>query len=151
MTESDPMSPSDPDAPVPQSSEREPEDRESEERARLIAAAVAAEMATGEHEASRRTALRHVFVRLARMGTGSVLVLAGLAMLVLPGPGFLVIALGLALLARDVPWAARTLERVKQRIPGAEPDGSLPTRVIVIMVAVTVAFAATSVWWQFIR
>jgi hypothetical protein len=36
-------------------------------------------------------------------------VLAGLAMLVLPGPGLVVIALGLALLALEHDWARRVL------------------------------------------
>ncbi len=143
----------DPDAPDRHDHDHDELDADDHdaERRRLIDAAVEAEMETGIRERTRRGALRHVVVRLARMGAGSVLILAGLAMLVLPGPGFLVIAVGLALLARDVAWAARMLERVRRRIPGAEPDGSLPARVIVIMIAVTVVFASASIWWQFIR
>lgn len=44
---------------------------------------------------------------------GFALLLAGVAMLLLPGPGWAAIALGLALLAPDFPWAARALDRVK--------------------------------------
>lgn len=51
--------------------------------------------------------------RLARMVAGFLLLLAGLAMLVLPGPGWITVALGLALLAPDFPWARRLLDRLK--------------------------------------
>lgn len=38
-------------------------------------------------------------------------------MLVLPGPGLLTIAAGLAVLAKEVPWARRVLGRVKEMRP----------------------------------
>jgi len=44
---------------------------------------------------------------------GGVLVLAGTLVLVLPGPGLLVIFIGLALLAPEFPWARRALDRLK--------------------------------------
>ena len=45
--------------------------------------------------------------------TGVVLVVAGTLMLVLPGPGLLVILIGLALLATEFAWARRALDRLK--------------------------------------
>lgn len=48
---------------------------------------------------------------------GGILLAAGAAMLVLPGPGLLVIAGGLGLLATEFLWARRMLDRVKARIP----------------------------------
>ena len=51
--------------------------------------------------------------RIARAVAGFLLLVAGIAMLALPGPGWVTIALGLALLARDFPWAARLLARLK--------------------------------------
>jgi tellurite resistance protein TerC len=48
---------------------------------------------------------------------GGVLLAAGAAMLVLPGPGLLVIAAGLALLATEFLWARHALDRVKRRLP----------------------------------
>jgi uncharacterized protein (TIGR02611 family) len=45
---------------------------------------------------------------------GAVVVLAGLAMSVLPGPGLLTIAAGLAILATEYDWAKRLLHRVRQ-------------------------------------
>ena len=52
--------------------------------------------------------------RIAVSVVGGVLVLGGLAMLVLPGPGILVIALGFAVLATEYAWAATALERSKE-------------------------------------
>ena len=53
--------------------------------------------------------------RLARIGSGSALILVGLALLVLPGPGILTIAAGLTVLATEYVWAASTLEWMKRR------------------------------------
>ena len=44
---------------------------------------------------------------------GGTVVLIGVAMLVLPGPGLLVIAGGLAILATEFIWARRALRRAK--------------------------------------
>lgn len=52
--------------------------------------------------------------RVAVAIVGGVLVLAGLAMLVLPGPGIVVVALGLAVLGTEFAWAAIVLEKGKQ-------------------------------------
>jgi UPF0716 family protein affecting phage T7 exclusion len=46
--------------------------------------------------------------------------LAGIAMLALPGPGWVTIALGLALLAPDFRWARRSLDTLK----GAADQGA---------------------------
>ena len=51
--------------------------------------------------------------RVARIVSGFTLLVAGAAMLVLPGPGWVTIALGLALLAPDYRWAERCLERLR--------------------------------------
>jgi uncharacterized protein (TIGR02611 family) len=51
--------------------------------------------------------------RIARVVLGFALLLAGILMIVLPGPGWVTIALGLALLAPQFPWARRALERIK--------------------------------------
>jgi hypothetical protein len=51
--------------------------------------------------------------RIAVSVLGAALVAGGLAMLVLPGPGILVIALGFAVLGTEYAWAAAALERTK--------------------------------------
>lgn len=44
---------------------------------------------------------------------GGTVLLIGIALLVLPGPAFIVIPAGLAILALEFAWAKRWLERVK--------------------------------------
>ena len=51
--------------------------------------------------------------RVARIAGGSTLIVAGTAMLVLPGPGLLTIAAGVAMLSKDVPWAHRLLGKIR--------------------------------------
>lgn len=52
--------------------------------------------------------------RIAITVAGGALLLAGLAMLVLPGPGILVVALGFAVLGTEYAWAAAALDRTKK-------------------------------------
>ena len=51
-------------------------------------------------------------MRMAKIAVGFVLLLSGVAMLALPGPGWLTIAAALAILAGEFAWARRTLEWV---------------------------------------
>ena len=60
--------------------------------------------------------------RLLISVVGAALVLGGLAMLVLPGPGILVIALGFAVLGTEYTWAAIAFERTKRT---AEQAGTI--------------------------
>jgi tellurite resistance protein TerC len=54
---------------------------------------------------------RHKAVRVAFVLAGSTLLLGGLAMLLLPGPAFVVIPIGLALLSLEFCWAGRLLDK----------------------------------------
>ena len=51
--------------------------------------------------------------RLAVLLVGSALVVAGVAMLVLPGPGIVVIIAGLAVLATEFVWAEHLLDQAQ--------------------------------------
>lgn len=50
---------------------------------------------------------------------GGVVLLAGIALLVLPGPAFIVIPMGLAILATEFDWAKRWKEKCKHRFEEA--------------------------------
>jgi len=78
--------------------------------------------------------MMRMLARFARRGVvflvGVSLLVAGVAMLVLPGPGIAVILLGLVVLAREFSWARRVLDwtrhralrlkdQAKARMPGA--------------------------------
>lgn len=54
--------------------------------------------------------------RLVIFVIGMTVVLAGIAMIVLPGPAIVVIPLGLAILGTEFVWAQRLLKRVKERV-----------------------------------
>jgi uncharacterized protein (TIGR02611 family) len=64
--------------------------------------------------------------RIAVSVVGGALVIVGLVMLVLPGPGFLVVALGFAVLATEYVWASRALDAGKR---GAKKAVDLGKRV----------------------
>jgi uncharacterized protein (TIGR02611 family) len=49
-----------------------------------------------------------------RIVVGFTLLLAGVVMIVTPGPGWLVILLGLGLLAAEFVWARRLMDRIKK-------------------------------------
>jgi tellurite resistance protein TerC len=47
---------------------------------------------------------------------GFTILIIGVFMIVLPGPAFIVIPLGLAILATEFVWAKKWLDKVKQKI-----------------------------------
>jgi uncharacterized protein (TIGR02611 family) len=57
--------------------------------------------------------------RIAVTVIGFALVAIGLVMLVVPGPGLLVILAGFAVLATEYTWARSALEETKRRASGA--------------------------------
>jgi len=52
--------------------------------------------------------------RIFRILAGFTLLLAGVIMIITPGPGWLTILLGLGLLAAEFVWAQRLMERIKR-------------------------------------
>jgi uncharacterized protein (TIGR02611 family) len=58
---------------------------------------------------ARRGRVRSLLVKLCVSIAGPLTILAGIAMLVLPGPGLVVISLGVALLALEYRWARTSL------------------------------------------
>ena len=54
-------------------------------------------------------------VRITKIVGGFVLLVAGIAMIALPGPGWLTIAAGLAILAGEFIWARRLLDQLKHQ------------------------------------
>jgi uncharacterized protein (TIGR02611 family) len=65
------------------------------------------------------TRLRRFARRLLVAVAGSVAIVAGLVMLVLPGPGLVTIVLGFGVLGREFAWAARVTARVRDRLTRA--------------------------------
>lgn len=79
--------------------------------------------------------------RILRIGLGVVLVLAGVAMLVLPGQGVLTILIGLNLIKPDNP----VVRWIRARTPGVPEEGPIPVGMIVVGAVLFVAFGVVSV------
>ena len=73
----------------------------------------------GVRERREKHLERNRIVRVVVALFGFLVVLTGLAMLVLPGPGLLVIAIGLGILALEFVWAERLLERTVDKMDDA--------------------------------
>jgi uncharacterized protein (TIGR02611 family) len=91
-----------------------------------------------EHlEAQRdRHRQRSFVVRMLYIGVGFTLLLGGIAMLVLPGPAFLVIPIGLAVLSLEFAWAENLLERALEQGEIAKQKAAETTRTQRILTAV---------------
>jgi uncharacterized protein (TIGR02611 family) len=138
MPDADPTDELDRDAPA------------SPRRERWEEAAVAAELATGRREPTVVKAKANVFVRLARITLGGLIILLGLALIPLPGPGWLLVGVGLAIWARDIAWAERLLRYVRRKAPGMTED-EIPKRTIVISIVLMLAGAAGSFLLWYLR
>jgi hypothetical protein len=110
-------------------------------------AAIRAEIDVGHTEDTPKQAWHHVLRRLGRMTLGTVLCLAGVAMMVLPGPGVVVIAAGLVVLSRDVAWADRALRYLRKKAPGLEEEGPIPMSTIIVSLMLMVAAGLLTLWW----
>ncbi len=105
--------------------------------AELITAAVyEAERGTGVHEETEAEVRRSLALRMTRMIGGFVLIGIGASLLVLPGPGWIMILIGLSLL--PFAWAERTIQAIRRRVPGVPEDGAIPPRTWVMIGVVTV-------------
>ena len=122
----------------------------SEEENRFEEAAIEAEFETGFREETREAARRGVVTRLLRMTAGTLVTILGVIIMPLPGPGLLIVAIGLGILSRDVAWADRLLQIVRKRLP-SDSDGRLPRSSIVTMVVMALAGITFSVWFTLVR
>lgn len=113
-------------------------------------AAIEAELETGTREETLEQAKRHVLLRLVRVVAGVIVVAVGVALLALPGPGLVVVAAGLVLLSRDVPFARRLLEKVRERLPEGA-DGRVSPVFIAISAGAGILGIGASIWFAFIR
>lgn len=121
-----------------------------ERRARYRAAAVEAERDTGRRERTAEQAQRSIVVRMAVIALGTLVTVAGLAMLIFPGPGIVVIIAGLGILATEVAWAERLLAYAKKRANvesiTAQHPWVKPVSIVVTVVAVAASIVYTVRW-----
>lgn len=96
----------------------------------------------GVRERRERHLERNRLLRIGFALFGFLVVLTGLAMLVLPGPGLLVIAVGLGILALEFAWAERLLERTVDRMEDAAETVKKASRTQQILLAAVFATAS---------
>lgn len=82
----------------------------------------------------------HGVKRILRVALGVVLVIAGIAMLVLPGQGLLTIIVGLNLIKPDNPL----VKWIRARTPGIPDEGPIPIKAIVFGIVLFVVFGVIS-------
>ena len=85
--------------------------------------------------------------RWAWLGLGWLLVTLGVAALVLPGPGLILLAAGLAVLAQHYGWARRRLEPVQRRAWQAARTTVKDRRHITAAVLVALGTVAVGLVW----
>jgi hypothetical protein len=137
MPTGDADGPSSPDGPAP--ADPGPA-HEHPLRDRIVEAAYEAERETGRREETEEELRRGVIIRLARMVGGFVLIGVGISLLVLPGPGWVMIVIGLSLL--PFAWAERTIRAIRRRVPGIPEDGAIPVTTWIIMGVIMVGAMA---------
>ena len=99
---------------------------------------------------ARRRRSTHVMWQAGVLLVGFGLILAGIAMLVLPGPGWATIILGFIVLASEYAWARRLLEPVRRwarKAADAALDPRVRRRNLAILGTVIVVGAGLSVWY----
>jgi uncharacterized protein (TIGR02611 family) len=104
-------------------------------------------------EQRERHSERSRIVRAAFVIAGFTVLFAGIAMLLLPGPAFAVIPVGLAILSLEFAWAGRLLEKALEQAETAKQSAKETTRAqrIAVVIAVALAIAAAiaaSIMWE---
>jgi uncharacterized protein (TIGR02611 family) len=104
----------------------------------------------GLKERRERHKARHHLIRVAAAIGGFRIVVVGIIMIPLPGPGLLVVAAGLAVLALEFAWAENLLEQTLDRLTEAgekvkragplEQAAVASLGVLAVAVAITVAY-----------
>ena len=91
---------------------------------------------------------RGFLVRMLYTIAGFTVLVAGLLMLVLPGPALIVIPIGLAMLSLEFVWAEGLLERALKQGENAKRKAqqTTPTQRVITGIAVALGLAALAAW-----
>ena len=119
-------------------------DRERRPRPKLI------EKLDAQRETHRE---RNRLVRLAFGVAGILILLAGIVMLVTPGPAFVLIPIGLAMLSLEFAWAERLLEHSLEQAQIAQEKAAQTTRTQRVLAAIATVLAIAAcvlavLWWD---
>jgi Putative transmembrane protein (PGPGW) len=88
--------------------------------------------------------------RALALVAGGVVLIVGIVLLVLPGPGLLLILAGLLILSNQFPAVEKYVDPVEKRaLKAAEESVSSPLRIAGSVLAGAALIAAGVVWWTF--
>ena len=87
-------------------------------------------------------------IRALYVVAGFTLLLAGIIMLITPGPAFVIIPVALAMLSLEFAWAERLLGTALKKAEGAKrkANQTSPTQRLLTAIAVALACAAVLAW-----
>ena len=96
---------------------------------------------------------RHLLFRFMFGVTGAVVLAAGLVMLVTPGPAFVLIPIGLAMLSMEFVWAERLLDKSLEQAAKAQKKAAETTTTQRVLVAIATALGIAAaglavLWWD---
>jgi uncharacterized protein (TIGR02611 family) len=96
---------------------------------------------------------RHPLFRLVFGLAGLLVLIGGLIMLVTPGPAFVLIPIGLAMLSMEFIWAERLLEKSLEQAAIAQEKAAQTTRTQRILAAIATLLAIAAcvlavIWWD---
>jgi uncharacterized protein (TIGR02611 family) len=96
---------------------------------------------------------RNRLYRIAFGVLGVLVLVAGLVMLVTPGPAFVLIPIGLAMLSMEFVWAERLLDRSLEQAAIAQEKAAQATRRQRVLAAIATALAIAAcvlaiLWWD---
>jgi uncharacterized protein (TIGR02611 family) len=91
--------------------------------------------------------------RVVVLVLGVLIILGGVAMLALPGPGWAAIFVGLAVLATEFDWAQRLLHRARARVHAAAEKAKDPRRrgLVLTLGALLLLGGVALGWWYLDR
>jgi uncharacterized protein (TIGR02611 family) len=96
---------------------------------------------------------RHLVFRIGFGLVGALILLAGLVMLVTPGPAFVLIPIGLAMLSMEFIWAERLLDKSLEQAARAQQKAAQTSRTQRVLAAIATALALAAaglavLWWD---
>jgi uncharacterized protein (TIGR02611 family) len=98
---------------------------------------------TARTKARMKARMRRLLLTVA----GWILTLVGVVLFPLPGPGLLLMAVGMALLAREYDWARRRVDGLRHRALLGAARGVVTTPKALVTVTVTLALTASGALW----
>ncbi len=110
-------------------------------------AAILAEYEIDGLDGDPEQAWKRAMLRMGRICLGFILIVAGIVMLVIPGPGVVAILAGFTVWSKDFAFANRMVRFIRRKAPGIDEEGAIPKRTVVITGLFLLAGALGSVWW----